>query len=319
MIRATPTSRRHPGFTLIELLVVIAIIAVLIGLLLPAVQKVREAAARTKCQNNLKQIGLAMHNYHSAHGYFPPGYTSGPVSLPAGAAAEADTGPGWGWATYLLPYLEQDNLYRTIDLKQGIEAPVNAAARVQVLAVFRCPSDSPVPPGEVFDVEGDNTPVVARVAFSNYAAMFGRGEASETPAAGDGVFYRNSRIRVESISDGTSQTLAAGERSGSRVWGTWTGSLTGAHVHERGAAAGHEHEHESFGPALILGHTGFPPDSHGPNHPGGHVDDFSSRHAQGANMLMCDGSVRMFNSGINPLTWAALGSRNGGEVASQDW
>ena len=219
MVRATPTSRRHPGFTLIELLVVIAIIAVLIGLLLPAVQKVREAAARTKCQNNLKQIGLAMHNYHSAHGHFPPGYTSGPVSLPAGAAAEADTGPGWGWGTYLLPYLEQDNLHRTIDLKQGIEAPVNAAARVQVLAVFRCPSDSPVPSGEVFDVEGDNTPVVARVAFSNYAAMFGRGEASETPAAGDGVFYRNSRIRVESISDGTSQTLAAGERSGSRVSG----------------------------------------------------------------------------------------------------
>jgi prepilin-type N-terminal cleavage/methylation domain-containing protein/prepilin-type processing-associated H-X9-DG protein len=319
MNRATLAVYRHPGFTLIELLVVIAIIATLVGLLLPAVQKVREAAARTTCQNNLKQVGLAMHNYHTAHGHFPPGYTSGPAALPAGAGAEADTGPGWGWATYLLPYLEQDNLYRAIDLKQPIEAPANAAARVRVLAVFRCPSDTPVPPGEVFDVEGDNVPVVARVAFANYAAVFGRGEASEAPAHGDGVYYRNSRVRVEAISDGTSQTLAAGERSGSRVWGTWTGSLTGAHVHERGHDHGDVHEHESFGPALVLGHTGFPPHAHGPNHPGGHVDDFSSRHAQGANMLLCDGSVRTFNSSISPLTWAALGSRNGGEVASQDY
>jgi prepilin-type N-terminal cleavage/methylation domain-containing protein/prepilin-type processing-associated H-X9-DG protein len=319
MVRATSNVRRQPGFTLIELLVVIAIIAVLIGLLLPAVQKVREAAARTKCQNNLKQIGLAMHNYHSSYGHFPPGYVSNPPRLPAGADAEYDTGPGWGWATYLLPYLEQDNLYRTIDLKQGIEAPINAAARVQVLAVFRCPSDTPIPPNEVFDVEGDHHAVIARVAFSNYAAMFGRGEASETPDHGDGVFYRNSRVRLEGITDGTSQTLAAGERSGRIVWGTWTGSVTGAHVPARNGGGHHDDDddhdhHEALGPALILGHTGFPPHSHGPNHPGSHVEDFSSRHTNGANMLMCDGSVRMFNSNINPFTWSALGSRNGGEV-----
>jgi prepilin-type N-terminal cleavage/methylation domain-containing protein/prepilin-type processing-associated H-X9-DG protein len=313
-------ARRRTGFTLIELLVVIAIIATLIGLLLPAVQKVREAAARTKCQNNLKQLGLAMHNYHTAHGHLPPGYTSNPNPLPAGADASFDTGPGWGWGTHLLPYLEQEPLYRTMDLRQGIEAPVNAAARVQVLSVFRCPSDSPVPPNEVFDVEGDGEVVLTQVAFANYAAVFGRGEASEEPQNGDGVFYRNSRVKLEQIADGTSQTLAAGERSGRVVWGTWTGAVTGAHVHEQGHGDGHDtHEHESLAPNLVLGHTGFAPDSHGPNHPGGHVDDFSSRHPQGANMLMCDGSVRMFNNSINPFAWSALGTRNGGEVIGIDY
>src|SRR5690242_13369521 len=105
-----PTSRR--AFTLIELLVVLAIIAMLIGLLVPAVQKVREAAARVQCQNNLRQLGIALHSYHDAQGAFPPGYLA--------LAAYPDTTPGWGWGAFILPYIEQDNLHRQIDFRQPV-------------------------------------------------------------------------------------------------------------------------------------------------------------------------------------------------------
>src|SRR5262249_20989159 len=122
--------RRRVGFTLIELLVVIAIIAVLIGLLLPAVQKVRDAAARTQCANNLKQIGLAMHNHHDTYGYFPPGY---PIDLNQGIVL----GP---WGVSLLPYLEQQNVYQQYDLKQNFFAAQNQTAGQTPLTVFQCPA-----------------------------------------------------------------------------------------------------------------------------------------------------------------------------------
>src|SRR5262249_37199258 len=144
MARSCPRARR--GFTLIELLVVIAIMGILMGLLLPAVQKVREAASRMQCQNNLKQIGLAVHTSHAVNGNFPPAYvrTSGRTSGTVNGVSYPDDNwnglPGWAWGTLLLPYLEQDNLYRAFRLDLACWAPENAAPAKTKLSVFLCPS-----------------------------------------------------------------------------------------------------------------------------------------------------------------------------------
>src|ERR1700704_3870955 len=143
-------SRRRPlsrvGFTLIELLVVIAIIAVLIGLLLPAVQKVREAAARTKCQNNLKQIGLGLHNYHDSNGHFPPAFVGNPGTVPTNSPAPH----GWGWSTWILPYIEQGPLYRQINptvstipgnLPDPATTQLGLLCQTQI-SIYVCPSDN---------------------------------------------------------------------------------------------------------------------------------------------------------------------------------
>src|SRR5947209_6699415 len=156
------TPRR--AFTLVELLVVIAIIGTLVGLLLPAVQKVREAANRLKCQNNLKQIGLACHSYHDANQGFPPGYLA-TASYTDGAT---DTTPGWGWGTFLLPYLEQDNLYRQIDRAQPVQ---NSPAIQTTVKAYLCPSDAPPP--SAFPLTGPTGTSIVSAAPSSYAASCG--------------------------------------------------------------------------------------------------------------------------------------------------
>jgi prepilin-type N-terminal cleavage/methylation domain-containing protein len=127
------------AFTLVELLVVIAIVGVLIGLLLPAVQKVRDVAARAKCGNNLRQVAIALHHYHDVRQSFPSGYVSGV------AANGGDTGPGWGWAAFILPQMEQSALFSYIRFDKPIKDPANASARIVAVPSYICPSDRAAP------------------------------------------------------------------------------------------------------------------------------------------------------------------------------
>jgi prepilin-type N-terminal cleavage/methylation domain-containing protein len=167
-----PASRSRRGFTLIELLVVIAIIAVLIALLLPAVQQAREAARRTQCKNNLKQIGLALHNYLDTHLVFPPGYidrNGNPNVTP-----DLDQGPGWGWASFLLPMMDQSNVHNQINFNQGVGLLSNITISQKPLSIFRCPSDGG---RETFSVYDSNfTTPIATLAFSNYVGCNGWSE-----------------------------------------------------------------------------------------------------------------------------------------------
>jgi prepilin-type N-terminal cleavage/methylation domain-containing protein/prepilin-type processing-associated H-X9-DG protein len=339
---------RKRGFTLIELLVVIAIIGVLIALLLPAVQAAREAARRAQCTNNMKQIGLALHNYSSAHGVFPMGRERGPYD-----------GHGRCYSAYamILPQLDQTPAFNAINFDHspdngpsGTSVPENTTVMNLVIGSLLCPTD------KYEKLQGEsgvhNYPLNTGTTFPLSLRNPGR-----VPVTG--IFFENSAIKFADITDGTSFTVCISETVKADLGGpsVWDGaSPTNGFVLTRGndnSSNGPEltdYASQCSGPGLALqqtrgsrwvygapGHSMYnhirPPNDQGVDCRGGlpHSHRSSvwwdrlslniasrSRHPGGVNALCCDGSVRFVKDTTSVAAWQAVGSRNGGEVVSAD-
>lgn len=340
---STRPHRRRPAFTLIELLVVIALIGLLIALLLPAVQQAREAARRLQCKNHLKQIGLAFHNYHTAHSVLPPGYVSAgswpnfPGLAPADFdAATWDAAPGWGWGALLLPFLDQAPLAQSLDWRLPVWHPQHAPAITTLLPVFQCPTVTGLR-GPFIVVDAAGVPLLkasnsVRLARSHYVATHGQEECwgdcggplgtvnGNAARLADGPFYRNSRTRFRDFSDGLSNGILLGEHTSTLSDKTWVGVVPGAFTHPRLDSP--ENAPESAA-TLLLVHTGPAigevdllgnPIIHPPNFPTLHVCQMQAEHPLGANVLLGDGSVRFVSDSVDLNTFAALNSISEGEV-----
>jgi prepilin-type N-terminal cleavage/methylation domain-containing protein/prepilin-type processing-associated H-X9-DG protein len=323
---------RRRGFTLIELLVVIAIIAVLIALLLPAVQSAREAARRTQCVNNLKQLGLAMHNYHDSLGGFPLG-AMGVRSLASGGRYPSGTPVGQArrtWAFMLLPYLEQGAMANSVNFSISVNTLQNTTATLTLVAAYSCPSDPNY--GSI-----EQTPARRQ---GNYTVNWGNSSwyqdlsATYNPLTGiyppataqpvsflGAPFAEDKSFGIQSISDGTSNTLLMAEVK----IGADTSGGTQDH---RG-----DIYNDDYACAMFMALT--PPNATFPDWLSGdcnypyqynppcvvkapYFDAARSYHPGGVNALMADGSVRFFKDSINVQTWRALASTRGAEVISSD-
>jgi prepilin-type N-terminal cleavage/methylation domain-containing protein/prepilin-type processing-associated H-X9-DG protein len=339
---------RRAGFTLIELLVVIAIIAILIALLLPAVQQAREAARRTQCINNLKQLGLSAHNHESALGHLPPAFRGQQVG---GAPSYYDL---WGTLALLTPYLEQTAVYNSIDLDLtmyqltspwGIQAPT---AVMTFVPIFMCPSDkSQSVCSNAYAIPGDLAP-------TNYAFCLGTGTTRGrtnwlgSPYDADGVFYAQSKTRLTDITDGTSNTIGASERLlGEGAEASTVASRSNIDPQTMFVNPGAETNDSNCVSTLRINHSqrrmytwvaGEPRCTsynhyyrpNDPTHPDcvsnftgtdpalrstGHgLSTARSKHAGGVNVWLCDGGVRFVSENINLTIWRALATRDGGEV-----
>ncbi len=312
------TTSRRRAFTLIELLVVIAVIAVFIGLLLPAVQKVREAANRAQCLNNLKQIALAAHNYHDTYQRFPTGWH--PPDLVAGRP----TGGTNLWVQ-LLPYIEQDNLYRrwdNFDNRNNVTGGPNAV-QAQVIKLLLCPSDPLPQPVVNFKARIAQPWTWGYYGMSSYGGNGGTRSfafnSSRIPQ--DGIFYRDSAIPVTGITDGASQTFLFGERS---HWDPQF-DIQQPKVWPKGGPIGQMGRWACIaGPgtlAMVELSTPVPINYQMPS--GGDlatVEDrhcaFGSGHPGGANFAFADGSVRFLSDSIPLLKLRALSTCADGEVVS---
>jgi prepilin-type N-terminal cleavage/methylation domain-containing protein/prepilin-type processing-associated H-X9-DG protein len=292
--------RRHfrSGFTLVELLVVIAIIGILIALLLPAVQAAREAARRSQCTNNLKQIGLAMHNYHDTYKVFPPGWIY-----------FGNNQPEFGWAVFIMPFMEQKPLYDAMDpntrklrnlFKTGA-AQADIDLLQTVIENYKCPSDDSPELNSLEDFGGD----FFDIATANYKGSCG----SENKGKGDentGVLYGNSKIKFADIKDGTSSTFLAGETNSDQSAAVWAG-------------IGKANSLNVTGVYRTAGRVNFKLNGYLPPGSTNNGKGFSSYHPGGANFLFCDGSVHFVSETIDydtssPYgTYQRLGRRNDGQ------
>ena len=309
------------GFTLIELLVVIAIIGVLVGLLLPAVQQAREAARRSACSNNMKQQGLAVHNYADVN----------PEKFPVGWVGEyemgewhGDEGEGHGFASRMLPFIEQNNVYKTINFGAQVSAASNATARTTVISTFLCPSDS-YGAGDVFSPgeEGagsndeetpDATPGSTQYARSNYPGCFGSehmgghddhgggggGDEGLEPGEGNGIFLAGgangeNAVSFRDVRDGLSKTIMIGERD-SRLGGSlWIGRGDGLESGMSRVVGVGEHVFNGGDP---------------------HFEDFFSSHPGGVSFVFADGHVAFLSNGMSEALFQSLSTRAGGEVVN---
>jgi len=332
-----PSRSNRRGFTLIELLVVIAIIAILIGLLLPAVQKVRDAAARSSCQNNLKQLGIALHSFHDANNRLPPGGAND--QIPFGTAS---TNWGSSWKVYILPHIEQQAIFTKWQFTNGSGwQNVNNTNMVDYLTIktYRCAA-STFPDFHTNNCAQNGT---SRQMFTSYVGV--AGTATDTPTSGSsccngsgdinggsGILCMNCTTKMPAVSDGLSNTILVGEQSdhirdatGQPVPGPW-GALTsqGPHGWIMGAGnnnIGGAYNDRPFNTTTVRYTINFrglsDSAASGTSNNAGSNFPFTSIHAGGANMLMGDGSVRFMRDSTTLLILQGLSSKDRGEVVSE--
>ena len=298
-----PRAHRR-GLTLVEVLVVIAVVGLLLALLLPAVQAVREAARRARCANNLKQIGLATHAYVAAQNAFPIGISAGDY---------------WGWGARLLPHLEQPALFDGINFSFQPTYPDNATVRGTSLAAFLCPSSPELGPVLV-DSQGPGAALAS--ARGHYVGSAGTWRP-QFPGSGDGLLFTNSAVRPADVGDGLGATLLAGERSPNVSDASWVGAAT---IRTCTKPTWPNQECDLGLGTTCLSYTGpippgigLPPDPRvrGPNDPAAGPGGYWSLHPGGCNFLFADGSARWVKETVARPTFAAMATRAGGEVAAE--